>query len=370
MRSSIWFQTLSEEDRRRLEFSDAAPRTAEVTIVGAGMIGLATAYYLRRAGVSDIWVVDRAGAIGEASGANAGGLWFGQQSPELGPLLPLAKASSSLYDELAAEPGFDFDFRRTGLLELLDGEADRVGEVRAAGFRAERVGPEDVRRMEPALAPASSGAVYYPDEGQIHPGKLGVCFVRRLRELGVRLSFGVEVEDPAALPGRIIVIAAGAWTPLVTRVLGWTPPIKPMRGHLLATGPRGPTLGHTVQGRHYYYWQLSEGHVAGGGTVEDAGFDRSLDPAAVARIREEMNGLIPSLEAVETACAWSGFRPYCEDLRPVVGRVPGREGIFVAAGHFMKGIMLAPVTGKILAELITEGRTGLPIEALDPGRFA
>jgi glycine/D-amino acid oxidase-like deaminating enzyme len=82
-----------------------------------------------------------------------------------------------------------------------------------------------------------------------------------------------------------------------------------------------------------------------------------------------MNRLVPAAATRPTAYAWSGFRPYIEDLKPVIGRVPGQKEIFVAAGHFKKGVMMAPVTGKIIADLITEGKTELNIAALDPGRF-
>jgi len=116
---SIWLQTLGSTERRLLNESDPLPKTTEVGIIGAGMIGLAAAYYLSAAGLPSICIIDRQSAVGEASGANAGGLWFGQQSPELGALAPLAQASSRLYDELAAVPGPDFEFRRTGVLELL-----------------------------------------------------------------------------------------------------------------------------------------------------------------------------------------------------------------------------------------------------------
>jgi glycine/D-amino acid oxidase-like deaminating enzyme len=82
-----------------------------------------------------------------------------------------------------------------------------------------------------------------------------------------------------------------------------------------------------------------------------------------------MNRLLPAAASQPTATAWSGFRPYCADLKPVIGRVPGHDEIYVAAGHFKKGVMMAPVTGKILADLITQGSTKLGIEALSPARF-
>lgn len=362
MPSSIWFQTISPEERALLETSDPAPRTADILILGAGNIGLATAWYLTEAGVSGICVLDSQAPLSGASGANAGGLWFAQQSPELGSLGPLAKVSSRLYDELPSALGADFDLRRSGLLEL-GSTTDPIATVQAAGFRAERVLPNE---LEPALAPWPT-AVYYPDEGQLNPVKLGIAFIRRLRERGVRICTDEANSRPEA---GVTVIASGAWTPLVTKALGWTPPIKPLRGQLLATNPVPPgAIRHTILGPRFYYWQLVQGHVAGGGTVEDVGFTPGTNPDDLAAILAERGTLFPTLAGTPTACAWSGFRPFCEDLKPVIGRVPGQDRVYVAAGHFKKGIMLAPVTGKILADLITTGHTDLPIAPLDPARF-
>jgi glycine oxidase len=366
--SPLWFQTISAEERAVLSSSDPAPPSTEVLILGAGLIGLAAAWYLAEAGVSGICVFDPHSPVSGASGANAGGLWFAQQSPELGPLVPLAKESSRLYDRLPEALGSDFDLRRTGLLELLCGPSDCVAVVRAAGFRAERLSPEELPALEPALAPQPYGAVLYPDEGQLNPVKLGLALVRALRRRGVKICTN---EPNSRRPSAgITVVASGAWTPQVTKLLGWEPPIRPLRGQLLATEPlpRG-AIRHTVLGPRFYYWQLVQGYFAGGGTVEDVGFTPGTNPEDLAAIRAEMNSLFPLVRCTPTFCAWSGFRPFCEDLRPVIGRVPGQERVFVAAGHFKKGVMLAPVTGKILADLITAGRTDLPIAPVDPARF-
>jgi glycine oxidase len=380
MHDSIWFQTIDSSDREALSVSDPLPKSAGVVIVGSGLIGLATAYYLNEAGVKDICVIDRGLALGESSGANAGGLWFAQQSVELGPVSALSKASSGLYEELATRFAFDLD--RCGLLQLLFEDAGKevdaqVEAVRNAGYRAERIGGKEARSLEPGLGMTPAGAVYYPDEGHLHPAKLGAGWVRHLRSGGVRLCLNCEVTQlrPAietsrgGIEAHVLVIASGAWTPLVTRTLGWRPPIKPMRGTLLSLGSMPRTLHHALVGQDYYFWQLADGPLAGGGSVDDVGFQQGVDEATTAGIRAEMNRLIPVAAGQPTACAWSGFRPYCADLRPVIGRVPGQEGVFVAAGHFKKGVMMAPVTGKILADLITTGATDLNIEALDPGRF-
>ena len=377
MQDSIWFQTLPSSQRHVLEQSDALPKTVGVAIVGAGLIGIATAYYLTQAGVEDICVIDKGTALGEASGANAGGLWFGQQSGELGPVAALAAASSRLYDELTCS--FEFDCERPGLIQLLETEDDpetqaRIEATRKGGFEVEMLSGRSARSLEPGLGVTPPAALFYPNEGCVHPLKLGAALLAHIRSRGVRVCLGTEVRrlrpslDTSAgiLTAEKIVIATGAWTPQVTRSLGWTPPIKPMRGTLLALEPMAKTLHHTLVSPKYYYWQLADGHVAGGGSVDDLGFERGVAPPTVAAIREEMAQLIPASAHRPQACSWSGFRPFSEDLLPVIGPVPHEKGVFVAAGHFKKGVMLAPVSGKIIAYLVTKGTTDLPIEPLSP----
>ncbi len=382
MQQSIWFQTLDLDQQRVLNDSQPLPDSADVVIVGAGMIGLATAYYLARAGRKNICILDRGTALGEASGANAGGLWFGQQSAELGSLSPLAAASSRLYDALAQE--FSFDLERPGMLELLEGDdaasesERRAGLARAAGFRAESMSGKSARTLEPGLGVTPAAAIYYADEGHLHPAKLAAALLKHLKSQGVRVCLGVAVEQlqPKVVTNRgsiqsdSVVVATGAWTPLVTKALGWQPPIRPIRGTLLALGPLPKTLHHTLTTSTFYYWQLASGFVAGGGSLDDVGFEAGVNPDTTRQIRQAMNERIPAVTALPTKCAWSGFRPHCADLRPVIGQVPGHERVYVAAGHFRKGIMMSPVTGKILADLMTEGKTDLPIDEANPARFS
>jgi glycine/D-amino acid oxidase-like deaminating enzyme len=379
MHDSIWFQTIDPADKDLLQASDPLPRSAGVVIVGAGLIGLAAAYYLTEAGVDDICVIDRGPALGESSGANAGGLWFAQQSPELGSVSSLAKTSSRLYDELGSR--FSFDQERCGLLDLAfeeSAEADSpLSAVRDAGFRVEKLSGKETRSLEPGLGITPAGAFYYPDEGHVHPAKLGAAWVRHLRAAGVRICLNCEVSrlqpkvetNQGTIEAETLVIASGAWTPLVTSALDWQPPIKPLRGTLLALESMPKTLHHTLNGQTYYFSQLPSGPLIGGGSVDDVGFEQGVEATTVDSIRQEMNRLVPAAATRPTAYAWSGFRPYIEDLKPVIGRVPGQKEVFVAAGHFKKGVMMAPVTGKIIADLITEGKTELNIAALDPGRF-
>ena len=381
MQDSIWFQTVSDEDRALLGHSDPLPESADVVIVGAGMIGLLTAYYLTEAGITDICVLDRSTALAEASGANSGGLWFAQRSAEFEAVPGIARASSDLYDQLASR--FEFGFERCGLLQLLYDEqqiedaAQRAELTRNDGFRVEQVSGDQAQVIEPALGFKPLAALFYPEDGHLHPVKLGLALFRYLKSQNVRFCLHTEVSSPGlrvetsrgAISAGKVVIACGSWTPLVTRVLGWEPPIKPIRGTCVAVGPLKAPPKRDIAAANFLHWRLAGEYVGGGGTADDVGFDRQADPAAAETVRAEMNQLFPQLADCTTAGSWSGFRPYCEDSKPVVGAVPGYRSIFVAAGHFKKGIVLGPATGKIMADLMTTGKADLPIAALSPERF-
>lgn len=381
MRDSLWFETLARADLDALTTSDDLPRTADAVLVGAGLAGICTAYSLVRAGMRDVAVLDREHALSQASGANAGGLWYAHYFPQLGPLTDFALASSHLFDELAED--FAFDLRRNGVVELVDDLSDealaaRVAATSQAGLSTETLPPAELREREPALNPDAGPALFFPTDGNVNPSKLAAALIRYCRSHGARFCFDYPVEqlqpEVATPRGNVDcgfrVITAGAWTPLVTDTIGWEPPIKPIRGTLLAINGLPPTLRHTVMKGDLYYWQVLEGHLAGGGTVEDAGFEYTVPEASVERIRTDLDALIPSVRNHETALAWSGFRPYCEDAVPVIGAVPEARDTFVAAGHFKKGVMLAPATGQLLADLITSGTSELEADVLRPERFA
>ena len=383
MQQSIWFQTLDLDQQRVLNESQPLPDSADVVIVGAGMIGLATAYYLARAGRKNICILDRGTALGEASGANAGGLWFGQQSAELGSLSPLARREQPpvrcvgarvLVRHGAAGNAGAAGGRRRGVRE----QKARRGWCGRRDFAPKASAANRARALEPGLGVTPAAAIYYADEGHLHPAKLAAALLKHLKSQGVRVCLGVAVEElqPQVVTNRgsiqsdLVVVATGAWTPLVTKLLGWQPPIRPIRGTLLALGPLPKTLHHTLTTSTFYYWQLASGFVAGGGSLDDVGFEAGVNPDTTRQIRRAMNERIPAVAALPTKCAWSGFRPHCADLRPVIGQVPGHERVYVAAGHFRKGIMMSPVTGKILADLMTEGKTDLPIDEANPARFS
>lgn len=325
--------------------------------------------------------MDRTSICGEATGASAGGLWPGHEclafeSPEI------AVRARDLHARLCHE--FSCDFVPSGLLSLVaEGEGgharERVRRTREAGFKAELLSGRTLAACEPELRHRGE-AVHFPGDGSIHPLKLAAGLGEWLRRNGVRICLNeevrlVEAAGPAVATdgGRIsagtVVVAAGAWTPLLTRLLGWSPPIRPIRGSLLATEPQAAgTLRAVVIGRRYYYWQLACGPVAAGGSEEDVGFLEGVSDEVEADIRREHGELFPALRNVTFTSRWSGFRPFCEDMQPVIGAVPGSPHVYVSAGHFRKGVLLAPLSGELLAGEILEGQSKAP-DAFRPSRF-
>ncbi len=359
------------------------PETADVVVVGAGLVGLCAALSLRRRGVGRIVIVDRTSVCGEATGASAGGLWPGHECLTLASP-DIARRAHDLHVRLREE--FACDYVPSGLLLLLDEREssagiERVERTRRAGFEAELLSGRQLSECEPRLGRVGA-AVHFPGDGSIHPLKLAAAMAQWLRRNGVRICLREEVHQlESARPtvstsgGRTsagsIVVAAGAWTPMLTKLLGWAPPIRPIRGTLLATEAQARgTLRSVVVGRRFYYWQLACGPLAGGGSEEDVGFLEGVSDAVACDIRREFGELFPALRDLRFTSRWSGFRPHCEDMQPVIGRVPGQASVYVSAGHFRKGILLAPLSGELLAEEMLEGRLWDPAEAFRSDRFS
>ena len=361
--------------------SDPLPQTADVAIVGAGLVGLCAALSLSRRGVRRLAVLDRTSVCGESTGSSAGGLWPGHECLSLATP-EIIRQAAARHAELHEE--FPCDYVPSGLLELLtDDDAalvgDRINRTREAGFQAELLADTALAECEPRLRHPGP-ALHFPGDGSIHPLKLASGISAWLRRRGVSVCLDQEVREVSpdgpvitTRSGRIrvgkVVFAAGAWTPLLTRMLGWNPPIRPLRGTLLATDVQAAeTLRNVVLGRRFYYWQLASGPLAGGGSEEDVGFCEDLDDAVIRSIRQECGQLFPSLREVAFTTSWTGFRPHCADVHPAVGRVPGQADMFVSAGHFRKGILLAPLSGELLADQILGGITPDWAPAFSPDR--
>lgn len=349
--------------------------SVEVLVVGAGLIGLATARELHQRG-RRVVVVEAERAGQGASWAGAGMLGLGE-IPAAAPLRALAAASAALYPEFAravsAETGLSLDYATTGTLAL-------AGSVPAATLSAAtpRLPPAELSRLEPSLSPAAAagGGVYLPDH-RLDNRQLVAALLAAARRHGVPVLEHCRVEALARdgegfraragaveLRARNLIITAGAWASALHPRLA---PVRPRKGQLIALRA-GLGLTHTLLSKDVYLVPRGDGRVIVGSTLEDVGFDARLDPAVAARLRAAAERLVPVLRAAELIEHWCGFRPGTSDDLPIIGRL--EAGLWVGVGHFRDGILLTPITAEVLADAVTGRTPRLDLAPFRPERFA
>jgi glycine oxidase len=363
---------------------------AGVIVVGGGVIGCAIAYHLARRGVP-VTVVERGELAGEASGAAAGMLAPLAEAHAPGPFLDLCLASLSLFPSLAAEleavTGIGIGYERTGTLRVAlsaedeDALRERYRWQKGTGLPLEWLGGDMARELEPALSPRVRCAVLSPDEGQVDPQRLTMALAGAARAHGAHLLLSTPVAGilrrgrrilgvrlpSGLLRGGHVVVAAGPWTGRLLRGLGLYLATPPRRGQMLAYHAR--PVRHIVWGPDGYLVPKAGGVTYAGATVESVGFRRRTTARGLRRLAQMARGLVPALGHAEVASAWAGLRPGSPDGLPIIGPVPGWEGLTVATGHFRNGILLAPITGRLVAQRICGEGTDLPLGPFSPARF-
>ncbi len=361
-----------------------------VAIAGGGVIGCAIAYYLQKAG-ADTVLIERGEIGGEASGAAAGMLIPPAAAVPPGPFRDICFASLDLYpsliDGVQAESGTDVECRADGMLVVAETPAMvhplqvHARRQQENGINTDWLDREALHRLEPALSPHILGAAYSRDDRNVNPGLLTRALARAAQKHGADIRSGETLTGFLGRGGRLIgvstnkgevtadniVLAAGPWTGVLTPRLGVRLPTPPMRGQMLAY--RSTAVRHAIWGDEGYLVPKAGGIVYAGATVEDVGFRKRTTGRALAGLRRMAVGLLPELRRAEIASTWAGLRPGTPDGLPIIGRLPGRENVYVASGHFRNGILLAPITGKLVSQLLLEGRTEMDVSALGPERF-
>ncbi|MFC9279799.1 NAD(P)/FAD-dependent oxidoreductase [Streptomyces collinus] len=373
--------------------------TCDVVVVGAGMVGAACALYAARAGL-DVRVVDRGAVAGGTTGAGEGNLLVSDKEP--GPELELALLSGRLWTSLAGELGAAMEYEPKGGVVVartpgtLDALAGFAAGQRAAGVTAEPVGPDELRELEPHLAPGMAGGVRYPQDAQVMPA---LAAAHLLRASGARLHPGRSVTEVLRTPdgavlgvrtaqGDIhapaVVNAAGTWGGELAAAAGAALPVLPRRGFVLVTEPLPRMVRHKVYAADYVADVASdsaalrtspvvEGTAAGpvliGASRERVGFDRSLSLRAVRALAAGAIGLFPFMERVRALRTYAGFRPYLPDHLPAIGPDPRLPGLYHACGHEGAGIGLSTGTGLLIAEALTGKTPDLDLTPFRPERF-
>ena len=295
----------------------------------------------------------------------------------------LALASLEMHAELARQ--VDTGFERRGVLDVYTSEETLAAGRREAdhsGLRFESFDSDQAFAFEPALGPRTHGAVYYPDEAHCDPlrfvqavGQAAVALradVRTGTEARLRRTTGgvvVETNDGHLRPG-VVVLAAGAWAGRLARAVGIFLPLEGGKGYHVDLEPaeRDPRVPTWLQESWVMVTPLP-GRLRLAGTLELAGLDLSIDHVRAEAVRRGGVRALPRLQGRRVLDVWAGLRPCTPDGLPVIGRPADLDGLIVAAGHAMKGISLAPVTGRLVAELVAGETPSHDLEPLSPERF-
>jgi glycine oxidase len=364
----------------------------DVIVVGAGVIGTSIAYQLAKAGVK-VMVFERGQVGGGATGASAGMIQINPDRTTPTALSTLEMESARLFPALAAElldrSGMDIGYRAAPLLHVAFQESE---EPQMRAHRAWQVDHEvavawldraAALDLEPALNPDVSTALYYPENHHVMPRTLARALARTSVDLGAVLREGASIDRLLTNGDRVVgvaiggeavhagevVIANGAWASSWSDALRTPIPIRPVRGQMVALRTAGTGLRSVVSFAEGYILTKPDGSTYVGTTVEEAGYDARPTAAGIARLLALVPRIAPRLADATFASAWAGLRPGTSDGLPLLGRLPGWQGVIVAAGHFRDGILLAPITGELVADLLARRRPRLPLDAFDPARF-
>jgi len=342
-------------------------KTWDVIIAGAGIIGISAALELRERG-AQVLVLDKAEPGREASSAAAGMLAAADPETPLA-LRPLAVASARLFPDyvrkLVGASGIAVDFRRQGAIALLEGSS-LPSEYR-------RLSSEELSRIEPALQ-AGEHAPFFVQEDSVDPKLLMQAALQAARTGGVEVRGHTSVQElhPQGAQVEVLTSAGSYAASAVVNCQGaWSgAPVKPRKGQMLYLRPKQTgLLEHVVRAPEIYLVPRSSGKILAGATVEDVGFDKDVQPEIIQELHSVAARYLPELARADVTESWAGLRPGSPDDLPLIGptEVPG---IFVASGHFRNGILLAPITAQIVADLVTGKAMSTNISAFSPERFA
>jgi glycine oxidase len=370
-------------------------KTYDAVIVGGGIMGGSIAFDLGRRGLR-VAVLDRQEFVHEASWAAAGMLSPAPDCPSAIPLVPLARASLALYpefvDAVEGTSAMRTGFRVGGAIEAIcSGDAERelstlVALHHGLGLACEPLPLDEALKLEPALGREARVAAFLPDECSIEPRALSTAVLAAARSGGVELCPGVEItslilqgnrclgvktSEGETIHAAQVVLAAGCWS---SQILGASPyaPTLPVRGQMAALRHSGTPIRHVLRSERGYLVPRGEESpqtIVVGSTIENAGYEKRITAGGIEKILSAANELVPELERAEIVETWCGLRPGTPDQLPIIGPAD-IKGLVFATGHYRNGILLAPITTKLVGEWIADRRVSLDWEKFSPLRFA
>jgi glycine oxidase len=358
-----------------------------IVVAGAGVIGCAVAHELASRGAR-VQIVDPRG-VGEGATRASAGILAPYIEGRAPALLELGVHSLALYDgfiqRTQADAGIAVEYERCGTLQAaLDPQeaealAAAVRALAGAGVEHALLDGAEARRAEPALSGRTAAALVVAPHGYVAAAPLTLALAAAARARGACVSSarvlsvedrggGVDVRtDRGTISADAVVVAAGSWSPQISPRPG-PPPVRPIRGQLVHLRAPARPASRVVWGSGCYVVPWRDGSVLVGATLEDVGFDERATASGVERLLAAAVALMPGLRESGFEQARAGLRPETPDELPIIGRSSTMPCVFYATGHYRNGVLLAPLTASLVADLVVEGRERPELAGLRPDR--
>lgn len=365
----------------------------EVVIIGAGIAGISTAYFLAQSGIRST-IIEKDSVGSHASGFAYGGLSPLSGAGIPGPMAPVAlegfRLHKKLSEELHAQTGVNTEYRERPALALAftNEEASRLRAATSRqqahqGFKVNWLDQQQARQIEPRISDEAIGGTYIVGGADVEPYRFSLSLAQAVENLGSEIRHGVvtglntsggKVTGVVTESGEIscdrVVFALGPWSAQISEWIDVPIEIRPLKGQIIRLqAPGAPFTASIGYGPHYATTK-PDGLLWAGTTEEEAGFDEQPTPFGRDSVMESLLRMIPSIEDAELVQHTACMRPVSSDGMIVLGAVPGVDGAFISTGGGRKGILYGPAMGRMTADLVTRGSTDIPIDAFDPGRFA
>jgi len=347
-----------------------------VAIIGGGINGSSIAYHLSKMGRKVI-MIEKDQLACQASSAAAGMLAAQAEIEQDGPLFQLAIKSQAMFSTLSSElfeyTGIDIEYVNKGMLKIAETEEIAVEVKKQVSFQGnwdpsiKWLDSKEIREMEPALSPSVAGGMYLPNDGHVQPVKLTQAFAKAAVYFGAEIRENTEVLSFIYDNGRVkgvkttdgvihcdqVVVATGAWAAKLMRESGLDINVYPVKGECFSIRTEKPFINTTIfSDKRCYLVPKQNGEIYIGATMIENTFDTTVTPRGIATLLERATQLVPQMKDAAWERVWAGIRPQTGDGFPYLGEHPSWKGLFVAAGHFRNGILLSPITGKLVADLL------------------